>query len=140
MDASMNTEVKGYGAPVIPAIIRDDQVKPQIAPVQKGGEATAGALDDRALHGQNDAGQQPTAPKLSEEELARAVEGAQKRLDAIGSNLRLGIYETPKHGNIVVQIRDKKDNKLIRQIPSEAALKLRSKLDELAGLLLNTKA
>jgi flagellar protein FlaG len=142
MDASLlNAEVKGYGAPVVPTIEREDQTRPRVAPVQKSSEAASNALNDRALHDKNNSGQQQTnQPKMSKEELGRAIEGAQKRLDAIGGNLRLGIFETPEDGNIVVQIRDKKDDKLVRQIPSEAVLKLRAKLDELAGLLLDKNA
>ena len=141
MDASVNTEIKGYGAPVVPVVEREDRTKPQVAPVQKSDESASGALNDRALHGRNDSGQQQAvAPKLSKDELGRVIEVAQKRLDAIGGNLSLGIYETPKDGNIVVQIRDKKNDKVIRQIPSEAALELRAKLDELAGLLLDKNA
>ncbi len=140
MDASINTEVKGYGAPVVPAVERDDRTRPQVAPVQKSSESASGALNDGVLHGQDKSGQLQSKGNISKDELDRAVSGVQERLDAIGGNLRLGIYETPGKGDIVVQIRNKSDNKVVRQIPSETVLKLRAKLDELAGLLLDKNA
>ncbi len=141
MDASLNSEIKGYGAPVVPAVEREDRIKPQVSPVQENVKAETGDLNDRALHGQKNTGHKDTdSAPLSRKELEKAVEGAQKRLDVIGGNLRLGIYETPEDGNIVVQIRDKKNDEVVQQIPSEAVLKLRAKLDELTGLLLDKNA
>ena len=141
MDINLNAEVKGYGAPAPSVIQQEDRTRPQVIPVQKSSKSESGALNDRALHGKRGSEQQNAeAPKLSKGELQKAINGAQKRLDAIGGNLSLGLYEEPKDGNIVVQIRDKHSDKVIRQIPSESILELRSKLDDLAGLLMDKNA
>lgn len=141
MDVNVNSEVKAYGVPVVPVIEREDKVKTQVMPVQKNGESQAGSLDDKSLHGQrkrDDEGAE--SAKITKTELRNSVNVAQKRLDDIGGNLSLGLYEQPDDGTIVVQIRDKRNNKVVRQIPSKAVMELRMKLDELAGLLFDKNA
>jgi len=141
MDVNLNAEAKGYGVPAASVVKQEDRTKPQVTPVEKNSKSEAGALNDQALHGKSSSGQQKSdSPKLSKAELQQAVEGAQKRLDAIGGNLSLGLYEEPKGGEIVVQIKDTHSDKVIRQIPSQDILELRAKLDDLVGLLMDKNA
>ncbi|VAW41727.1 hypothetical protein MNBD_DELTA03-46 [hydrothermal vent metagenome] len=141
MDINLNAEVKAYGVPVTPVIEREDKTKAQVAPVQKNGESQAGSLNDEALHGQpKKAENGAEAARITKAELRNSVNVAQSRLDDIGGNLSLGLHEQPDDGTIVVQIRDKRSNKVVRQIPSKAIMELRVKLDELAGLLFDKNA
>jgi len=140
MDINANTEVKGYGLPVGPSPMeKDDHAKPRVTPVREGAEAAASAMNERALHG---AGEEKVAAAAlrTRKEIEKAMEEVQKRLDAIGGNLRMGLEEYKETQEIVVEIRDKRNNEVVRQFPSEDLLKLRAKLDDVMGLLFDQKA
>lgn len=134
MDASVNTEVKGIGVTtVMPAVEREDRVKPQVAPVAKGDDSSRPALGEKELHSK------PQAKPVDAKEIAKAVEEMQQRLDSLG-NTKLNFQVLEKPNEVVVQITDSKSGELIRQFPSEDALALRVKLQELTGLLFDEKA
>ncbi len=134
MDASVNTEVKGIGATtVMPAVVREDREKPQVAPVAKGGESSRSELGEKELHPQGQ------AKPVDAKEIARAVEEMQQRLDSLG-NTKLNFRVLEKPNEVVVQVTDSKSGKLVRQFPSEEALKLQAKLQELTGLFFDEKA
>jgi len=134
MDVSVNTEVKGIGVTVTPAAVeREDRVKPQVTPVAKGGESSRSALGEKELHSKAQA--KPADAK----EIAKAVEEMQQRLDALG-NTRLNFRVQEKPNEVVVQVTDRQSGELVRQFPSEEALKLRAKLQELTGLLFDEQA
>ena len=134
MDVSVNTEVKGIGVTtVMPAVEREDRVKPQVAPVAQSGGASQSALGENELHPKTQA-KQPDA-----KELAKAVVEMQQRLDALG-NTRLSFRVNEKPNEVVVQITDDQTGKVVRQFPSDEALKLQAKLQELTGLLFDEKA
>ncbi|MCX5876784.1 MAG: flagellar protein FlaG [Deltaproteobacteria bacterium] len=136
MDASVNTEIKGVGVTTVtPAVAREDRVKSQIAPVAKGGESSQSALGEKELHPKVQAQPKPVDAK----ELAKAVEEMQQRLDSLG-NTKLNFRVLEKPNEVVVQITDSKSGKLVRQFPSEDALALQVKLQELTGLLFDEKA
>ena len=59
--------------------------------------------------------------------------------DSLG-NTRLNFRVLEKPNEVIVQITDNKSGELIRQFPSEDALALRAKLQELTGLLFDDKA
>lgn len=135
MDVSVNTEVKGIGVAVTPAAVeREDRVKPQVAAVAKGGESSRPALGEKELHPK---AQQ--AKVADAKEIAKAVEEMQRRLDALG-NTRLNFRVQEKPNEVVVQVTDRQSGELVRQFPSEEALKLRAKLQELTGLLFDEQA
>lgn len=135
MDASVNTEVKGVGVTTaMPVVAREDRVKPQVTPVQAGTDSAKGALGDKELHRREQEAKQP-----STKELAKAVEEMQQRLDALG-NTRLNFRVLEKPNEVVVQVTDRTSGELVRQFPSEEALKLRVKLQELTGLLFDEQA
>ncbi len=134
MDVSVNTEVKGIGVTtVMPAVEREDRVKPQVAPVAQSGGASQSALGENELHPKTQA-KQPDA-----KELAKAVVEMQQRLDALG-NTRLSFRVNEKPNEVVVQITDGQTGKVVRQFPSDEALNLQAKLQELTGLLFDEKA
>jgi|EPASupsiteSAE347_1022098.scaffolds.fasta_scaffold06020_4 flagellar protein FlaG len=134
MDVSVNTEVKGIGVAVTPAAVeREDRVKPQVTAVAKGGESSRPGLGEKELH------PKAQAKPADAKEIAKAVEEMQQRLDALG-NTRLNFRVLEKPNEVVVQVSDSKSGELVRQFPSEEALKLRAKLQELTGLLFDEQA
>lgn len=138
MDVNLNTEVKVYGAPVSPVMEREDKVKPQIMPVKEDTASTKANLNDQALHGKN--GAQTSSKPLSKDEMEKIMKQVQTRIDSIGGNLRLGLMEYRPTKDIVVQVKDSRSDKLIRQFPSEDLLKLQSRLEELSGILFDETA
>ena len=140
MDASVNTEVKGIGvATVMPAVEREDRVKPRVAPVQASTDSTGAALGDKELHRRREQEQEQKQQPASAKEVAKAVEEMQQRLDALG-NTRLNFRVVEKPNEVVVQVTDRTSGELVRQFPSEEALSLRAKLQELTGLLFDEQA
>ena len=134
MDVSVNTEVKGIGVTtVMPAVEREDRVKPQVAPVAQSGWASQSALGENELHPKTQ------AKPVDAKELAKVVEEMQQRLDALG-NTRLSFRVNEKPNEVVVQITDGQSGKVLKQIPSDEALNLQAKLQELTGLLFDKKA
>lgn len=134
MDVSVNTEVKGIGVTtVMPDVAREDRVKPQVAPVAKSGNSSQSALGEKELHAKV-----PVKP-VDAKEVAKAVEEMQQRLDALG-NTRLNFRVVEKPNAVVVQITDRTSGELVRQFPSEEALALRVKLQELTGLIFDEQA
>ena len=59
-------------------------------------------------------------------------------LRSVASGLEFSVDENS--GRVLVRVRDKETNELIRQIPSEEMLAIRNALDHLQGLLLRQKA
>ena len=76
--------------------------------------------------------------RLSNEELAEAVQDIQSRLEVVGTRLGFSIHEETE--DIVVEITNRESGELIRQIPSDEVLELRARLDELVGILFDKKA
>lgn len=137
MDVNLNTEVKVYGAPTVPVVEQEDKVKPQVKPVQADTESTKTNLNDQSLHDKKGKGQ---GASLSKDEIEKLIAQVQSRLDTIGGNLKLGLNEYKPTNDIVVQVKDRRNDKLIRQFPSEELLKLKAKLEDLAGILFDENA
>ncbi len=136
MDVNLNTEVKVYGAPTVAVVEQDDKVKPQVAPVKADTESAKAKLNDQALHEQKGGSGGP----LSKGEMEKLMAQIQSRLDSIGGNLKLGLNEYKPTRDIVIQVKDRRNDKLIRQFPSEDLLKLKAKLEDLAGILFDESA
>jgi len=82
--------------------------------------------------------QQQENQQISPEELNQAINDLNKKLDMLNSQLRI---ETDEDTGIqVIKIVDKETKEVIRQIPPEAVLKVAKYLDEVAGLLFDSKA
>ncbi|MCX7822284.1 MAG: flagellar protein FlaG [Syntrophobacterales bacterium] len=73
--------------------------------------------------------------KMSLEETRKLAEEIQKYLSEI--NISLSFDVDDKTNDIVVKIINRETGKMIRQIPPEELLKLRQKLEELVGVLVN---
>lgn len=140
MDVNLNTEVKVYGAPTVPVVEREDPTKPQVTPVQADTEAAKAKLNDQALHGKKEGGGQGNGAKMSKGDVEKLMAQVQSRLDAIGGNLRLGLNEYQPTKDIVVQVKDTRTDKVVRQFPSEELLKLKARLEDLGSMLFNESA
>lgn len=138
MDVNVNAEPKGYGAQAVPVVEKEDRVKPQVTPVAKDTGASESALNERALHGRGEE-KVAQASKMSRKEVEKVMEAVQRRLDAIGGNLALSFDEFEETDSIVVLVKDKTSDELVRQFPSEELLQLRAKLDDLIGLLFDER-
>ncbi|MBU0481846.1 MAG: flagellar protein FlaG [Proteobacteria bacterium] len=128
MDINTNTDVKVVGVPVSPAVEIEDRNRPQVAPVQNSADSSRTALDEKSLHG----GQEKEKP-MTREELGKAVEVIEEHLAQMGNRLGLSLHKETE--DILVRITDRESGELVKQFPSEEIVKLRQKLDELAGLL-----
>lgn len=123
-------ESKSFGSmPVAPAIVRQDKQKVAVTPVASSTEAEGSALDKKALSREG---------KLSQEQAVKYVQEVQARFDKMGTNLQFSIDNSSE--DVVVRITDKKSGELIRQFPSEEILQLRTKLNDLVGMLFDGKA
>jgi len=58
-------------------------------------------------------------------------------MDTLNTTIRFGFDD--KTDEMYVSVIDTKDNKVIRQIPSEEAMKLAAKMRELVGMLFDEK-
>ena len=132
MNIDASAGVRGVAQPVVPAVDTVDDVKPQVAPVEKSNDSAQTALDEKALQ------EKAKEQRLSNEELAEAVEDIQSRLEVVGTRLGFSIHEETE--DLVVEITNRESGELIRQIPSDEVLELRARLDELVGILFDKKA
>ena len=137
MDVNLNTEVKVYGAQPVPVVEQEDKVKPQVAPVKADAESAKAKLNDQALHDKKGG---PGGSGLTREDMEKLIAQVQSRLDTIGGNLKLGLNEYKPTKDIVVQVKDRRNDKLIRQFPSEELLKLKARLEDLVGILFDESA
>jgi len=138
MDVNLNTEAKVYGAPVVPVVEQEDKVKPQVTPVQEDTASAKAKLNDQALHGKK--GEQGAKATMSKDDAEKLMAQVQTRLDSIGGNLKLGLNEYRPTNDIVIQVKDRRNDKLIRQFPSEELLKLQARLEDLVGILFDESA
>ena len=132
MNIDASAGVREVAQPVVAAVDTVDKVKPQVAPVEKSNDSAQTALDEKALQ------EKAKEQRLSNEELAEAVQDIQSRLEVVGTRLGFSIHEETE--DIVVEITNRESGELIRQIPSDEVLELRARLDELVGILFDEKA
>ena len=71
---------------------------------------------------------------LSPEEIKEITEDLNDYMNDLQTNLRFSMYEKLEH-QVVVQVKNRATDELIKQIPSEELLELRVKMEELSGLL-----
>nr|MBF0223462.1 flagellar protein FlaG [Desulfobulbaceae bacterium] len=141
MEVGANTDVRGYGnqanQTAVPVVEKEDRTRPQVQPVKGDTNSGKVALNEQALHGR---GKEKQAKKMSSEDLESVMAEVQQRLDAIGGNLRLGLQQYKETNDIIVEVRDKSSDKVVKQFPSEELLTLKSKLKDLVGLLVDESA
>lgn len=130
---SVASESKGAGVLVVPSPggQRSDAAV-QVKPVVQVADTANGAMEKKSLQAR-----QQSREVVSREEAARYAEEIQTRLDKMGSNLQFSVDE--KTESVVFKFTSKEDGEVIRQIPSEDILNLRSKLDELLGLIFDKR-
>ena len=75
---------------------------------------------------------------LSAEETKQITEDLNEYMSDLQTNLRFSMYEKLDH-QVVVEIKNKATDELIKQIPSEEILELRVKMEELTGMLFDAK-
>ena len=138
MDVNVNSEIKGIGVAVVPAVEREDRAKPRVMPVAESTDSTKASLGDKELHRRGGEKEKREAVALNPEELKKAVEDIQDRLDAMGTRLNFTLVEEPEA--VVVKVTDRQSGELVKQFPSEEVLALRKKLQELSGLLFDQQA
>lgn len=112
----------------------DPQWKPQtiIAPVEASKETSQSSMkrpDEEASNSGMDF--------VSRKDVQNVVEDVQQYL--LQHSIRLSFEIHDKTGDLVVRVLDKDTGEIIRQIPPQEMLKLREKLEELTGVLLNGK-
>ncbi len=76
----------------------------------------------------------PQEQDLSAKEIEDITGDLNDYMTDLQTNLRFSMYEKLNH-QVVVQIKNKATDELIKQIPSEELLELRVKMEELSGLL-----
>lgn len=108
----------------IPQVISGDKIK-MLRPqdVQKTDETTQDKTRDKPL---------------SAKETKQITEDLNEYMSNLQTNLRFSMYEKLDH-QVVVQIKNRETDELIKQIPSEELLELRVKMEELSGLLFDVK-
>jgi len=72
--------------------------------------------------------------KLSLEETKDLTENMNELMDDLQTSLGFSIREELNH-QVVVQIKNKDTNELIKQIPSEELLDIKERMEELTGML-----
>ena len=142
MDVNIATDVKGYGAPVVANVEREEAAKSVIPPVQPSTASDSVKLDQKALQkkGTDTQEQQKTDSPVDSEKMEKVVEEVQKRMDAIGSKLQFGLQKREGLSEMVVQITDRESGELIKQFPAEEVLQIKEKLNDLIGLLFDKQA
>jgi flagellar protein FlaG len=75
---------------------------------------------------------------LSADETKQITEDLNDYMSDLQTNLRFSMYEKLDH-QVVVEIKNRQTDELIKQIPSEEILELRVKMEELTGMLLDEK-
>ena len=72
-----------------------------------------------------------------EKELQKVIKELNEAMNPLNNNLEFKYNK--KVDELVVQVIDKKDNKIIREFPPKEALKLMEKMRELVGMLFDKK-
>ena len=74
---------------------------------------------------------------VSEVDLGDAVQRINDHMQMIRRDLQFSMDD--EHGQLVVKVIDRQTEEVVRQIPSEQALKLSTRLEELRGMLLEAE-
>ena len=74
---------------------------------------------------------------VSEADLGDAVQRINDHMQMIRRDLQFSMDD--EHGQLVVKVVDRQTEEVVRQIPSEQALKLSTRLEELRGMLLEAE-
>ena len=120
---------------------RRDSAPTEIKPPSDSAAATSpqvvASLSESAASGATKRGQEDTTKEQSRDEVEAAVEDINDFFQTMQRSMQFSLDEESER--MVVQIKDN-DGNVIKQIPSEQALELARRLDEVKGLLLETQA
>jgi len=114
---------------------KDTQVIPVVSKVEGGTTKKVGEEKNKNKSEQQDSPLQ----SRDEEFQTRIAEKVQEFLDE-ATNVQLKFKVDSGFGETRVQVLDKKSGEVIRQIPPESLLEVHSKLEELRGILFDSKA
>ena len=104
---------------------------PQVAPADMDSVAKAEIIKPKEE-------QKTDTETLSTEDTEQITEDLNGYMNHLQTNLRFSMYEKLDH-QVVVEIKNRETDELIKQIPSEELLEIRVKMEELTGLLLDEK-
>ncbi len=82
----------------------------------------------------------PGSPKSVSADELRAVAAQMKQVVEIASGRKLSFRVDDHTGSMVVEVTDSMTNEVIKQIPGEAVLAMRERLDEMVGLMIDRTA
>jgi len=130
-------EVKGINA----EYILPQQAAWQEPDIKKKSEPSVKPVEESQLEGLKASGQgekeRLQEEMLSQEELQELANETKEVLEGLNKGIKFSIsHET---GDIVVQVINRKTEEVIRQIPPEELLELRTKLKEICGILFDKK-
>ena len=91
--------------------------------------------DFAALSRGNDGGTKTSAIEVLRAELGDSVRVVNEKLAHRGQSLDIGV--DPSTGAVVVKVSDDKTGEVVRQIPSEDALRLARNIEALTGILVD---
>lgn len=91
----------------------------------------------QTLQNQTKAKEQEEKPS-STEEMQELTEELNEYMDDLQTNLGFYVKEDKKH-QIIVEIKNRKTDELVKQIPSEELLTIKEKMEELTGLIFDAK-
>ncbi len=110
-------------------------------PVNRSGGSIDTAVSSAAPIKQTDAESVQAERKVIEkeaspstQEVKELAEGMNEMMDGLHTSIGFSIREE-LGSQVVVEIKDRKTNELIKQIPSEELLLIKEKMDEFTGLL-----
>lgn len=91
----------------------------------------------QTLQNQTKAKEQEEKPS-STEEMQELTEELNEYMDDLQTNLGFYVKEDKKY-QIIVEIKNRKTDELVKQIPSEELLTIKEKMEELTGLIFDAK-
>lgn len=77
-------------------------------------------------------------PKLAKEDVDKLVGALNKEMKPTANNINFGYSEDLNQ--LIIEVKDNNTGEVIKQMPSEEALKLAKKVKELVGIMFDTKA
>lgn len=78
-----------------------------------------------------------TEQSLPVEEMKELAADLNDYMDDLQTDLGFFINEDLSHNSVIVEIKNRKTDELVKQIPSEEIVEIREKMAELTGLLLD---
>lgn len=104
-----------------------------------GRPAAAVKVDERPLEDVRTSAQQEAEPnEASRSQVEGAVSAIQEFVQSVKRNLDFRVDDSS--GRVVVKVTDRESGDVIRQMPTEEALKLAESLDEVRSLLFKAEA